>query len=95
MAYNNAVVTYAQRAGSQVKGRVVSDISGDGTNAESEFEHFYAAYEREVEKEIKGELEPSFSVIRDNGMVHLKCKAILLQAKVPLLKPVSALTRMQ
>lgn len=67
MAYNNAVVTYAQRAGSQVKGRMVSDISGDGTNAESEFEHFYAAYEREVEKEIKGELEPSFSVIRDNG----------------------------
>lgn len=67
MAYNNAVVTYAQRAGSYIKGRVASDISGDGTDAEGEFEHFYAAYEREVEKEIKGELEPSFTVIRDNG----------------------------
>ena len=67
MAYNNAVVTYAQRAGSHIKGRVASDISGDGTDAEGEFEHFYAAYEREVEKEIKGELEPSFTVIRDNG----------------------------
>lgn len=67
MAYNNAIVTYAQRAGSHVKGRVASDISGDGTDAEGEFEHFYAAYEREVEKEIKGELEPSFTVIRDNG----------------------------
>lgn len=67
MAYNNAVVTYAQRAGGQVKGRVASDISGDGTDAEGEFEHFYAAYEREVEKEIKGELELSFSVIRDKG----------------------------
>ena len=54
MAFNNAVVTYAQRAGGQVKGRVASDISGDGTDAEGEFEHFYAAYEREVEKEIKG-----------------------------------------
>lgn len=67
MAYNNAVVTYAQRAGSHIKGRVASDISGDGTDAEGEFEHFYAAYEREVEKEIKGELESSFTVIRDNG----------------------------
>lgn len=67
MAYNNAVVTYAQRAGSHIKGRVASDISGDGTDAEGEFEHFYAAYEREVEKEIKGELEPSFTVIKDNG----------------------------
>jgi hypothetical protein len=61
MAYNNAVVTYAQKAGSHVKGRVVSDISGDGTEGTSEFEHFYAAYEREVEKEIKGELEQSFT----------------------------------
>lgn len=67
MAYNNAVITYAQKAGSHVKGRVVSDISGDGTEGTSEFEHFYAAYEREVEKEIKGELEPSFTVIRENG----------------------------
>ncbi len=67
MAYNNAVTSYAQRAGGKVKGRVMSDISGDGTEGESEFEHFYAAYEREVEKEIKGELELSFSVIRENG----------------------------
>ena len=55
MAYNNAVVTYAQKAGSHVKGRVVSDISGDGTEGTSEFEHFYAAYEQ------------SFTVIRENG----------------------------
>lgn len=67
MAYNNALITYAQRAGGQLKGKIVSDFSGDGTDAESEFEHFYAAYQREVEKEIKGEVEPSFSVIRDNG----------------------------
>ncbi len=65
MAYNNAVVSYAQTAGSYVRGRVTSDISGDGTDAEGEFEHFYAAYEREIGKEIKGEMELSFSVIRD------------------------------
>lgn len=67
MAYNNAVLTYAQKAGSQVKGRVISDIAGNGTDNEGEFEHFYAAYEREVEKEIKGELEPSFTIIRENS----------------------------
>lgn len=67
MAYNNAVIIYAQKAGSKVKGRVVSDIAGNGTDSEGEFEHFYAAYEREVEKEIKGELDPSFTIIRENG----------------------------
>ena len=66
MAVNNACVTYAQQAGSQLKGRVVSDLAGDGINTDAEFEHFYAAYERLVEKEIKGEMEQSFSVIREN-----------------------------
>ncbi len=67
MAINNACVTYGQQAGSTLKGRVVSDMSGDGTSAEGEFDHFYGAYERMVEKEIKGEMEESFSIIRDNG----------------------------
>lgn len=67
MAINNACVTYAQQAGSYVKGRVVSDMAGDGVEADEEFDHFYAAYERLVEKEIKGEMSESYSVIRDNG----------------------------
>lgn len=66
MAINNACVTYAQQAGSSIKGRVVSDLTGDGMDSDAEFEHFYAAYERLVEKEIKGEMEQSFSVIRNN-----------------------------
>lgn len=66
MAINNACVTYAQQAGSKVKGRVVSDMSGNGVDADSEFDHFYAAYERLVEKEIRGEMQESYSVIRDN-----------------------------
>ena len=45
----------------------MSDMAGDGTSAEGEFDHFYGAYERLVEKEIKGEMEESYSVIRDNG----------------------------
>jgi hypothetical protein len=67
MAINSACTTYAREAGSNLKGRVVSDITGDGTEAAGEFDHFYAAYESLVEKEIKGELQESFSVIRDNG----------------------------
>ncbi|MCI9606554.1 MAG: hypothetical protein HFJ94_00085 [Muribaculaceae bacterium] len=67
MAANNAAITYSQQAGSSLKGRVVSDMSGDGTSAEGEFDHFYGAYERLVEKEIKGEMEPSYTIIRDLG----------------------------
>ena len=42
-------------------------MAGDGVEASDEFEHFYAAYERAVESEIKGEMQESYSIIRDNG----------------------------
>ncbi|MCH5307691.1 MAG: hypothetical protein J1E37_06370 [Prevotella sp.] len=67
MAVNNACLTYAQRAGSHVRGRIVSDMQGDGVDAATEFDKFYAAYERLVEKEIKGEMKESYSIIRDLG----------------------------
>lgn len=66
MTINNACLTYAQQAGSTVKGRVFSDMAGDGNDANAEFEHFYAVYERLVEKEIKSEMQESFSIIREN-----------------------------
>ena len=64
MAINNACLTYAQQAGSHLKGRIVSDIAANGDDSTGEFDHFYAAYERLVEKEIKGEMVESYSVIR-------------------------------
>lgn len=64
MAINNACLTYAQQAGSYLKGRIVSDMAGNGDDSSAEFDHFYAAYERLVEKEIKGEMVESFSIIR-------------------------------
>lgn len=67
MAVNDACITYAQRAGSHVKGRIVSDMQGDGVDADVEFDKFYAAYERLVEKEIKGEMTESYSIIRELG----------------------------
>ncbi|MBD5205551.1 MAG: hypothetical protein HDS84_04160 [Bacteroidales bacterium] len=65
-AINNAVVTYAQEAGSTLQGRVVSDMNANGADPSGEFDNFYAAYERLVEKEIRGEMEPSYSIIRTN-----------------------------
>lgn len=67
MAVNNACIRYSQQAGSSVKGRVVSDMAADATTGEGEFDHFYAAYERLVEKEIRGEMEESFTIMRETS----------------------------
>ena len=67
MATNNAVIQYGQEAGSTLQGRVVSDMSASGVDTEGEFENFFAAYERLVEKEIRGEMLPSYTIMKDNG----------------------------
>lgn len=74
MAINNAVVTYGQEAGSTLQGRVVSDMSASGVSTEGEFENFMAAYERLVEKEIRGEMEPSFTIMKEypDGTVQVR-----------------------
>ena len=64
IAVNNACNTYARQAGSNIQGRIVSDIA---TSDSLEKDHFYAAYQSLVEKEIKGEMQESFSMIRDLG----------------------------
>ena len=66
VAANNAATMYARTAGSTLKGRLVSDLAADGVDTSSEFDHFYAAYESLVQKELNGELQESFSVIRSN-----------------------------
>lgn len=66
-AYNNALITYANLAGSTLKGRIVSDTNIDQSDMEGEFDKMYAAYERLVQTEIKGVLTESFSVVKENG----------------------------
>lgn len=66
-AANNACNTYAAQAGSKIKGRIISDMGANADDVSSEFDHFYAAYERLVEKEIRGEMSESFSILRDKG----------------------------
>ena len=67
VAANNAATMDARTAGSTLKGRLVSDLAADGVDTSSEFDHFYAAYESLVEKEIKGELRQSYAVYKDLG----------------------------
>ncbi len=66
IATNNACITYGQQAGSTLRGRVLSESNANTTDPTTEFENFFQAYEREVEKEIKGEMDESFSIIRTN-----------------------------
>lgn len=67
MSANNACITYANEAGSSLKGRVVSDMHANGVDASSEFDNFYGAYERLLQNEIKGEMQESYSIYRENG----------------------------
>ena len=55
VAYNNAIITYASLSASQLKGRTASDIYLDAsdTSSNTEFDKFYAAYERIINTEIK------------------------------------------
>ena len=65
MAINNACITYAQSAKSDIQGHVISNMAGDGVHTDNEFNNFYATYERLVAFEIKGELKESYAIIRD------------------------------
>lgn len=66
-AINNACIEYAGKAGSSVRGLTTTDLKANGSDADDEFEHFYAAYTRNVEREIKNEMTESFSVIRETA----------------------------
>ena len=63
VAWNNACINYVQQAGGFLRGRVDSD-SHAGTTSDAEFSNFYAAYETLLQKEIRGELKPSLTLIR-------------------------------
>ena len=65
MAWNNASINYVQQAGSFLRGRITTDNHSGGGD-EGEFNHFYSAYETLLQKEIRGELRPSYTLIRHN-----------------------------
>lgn len=63
VAWNNACINYVQQAGGFLRGRVDSDAHA-GSESDAEFSNFYAAYETLLQKEIRGELKPSFTLVR-------------------------------
>lgn len=69
MCLTNAMSEYATKELSQIKGMSVTDAYGNEVPTESdpEFSRFYAAYERMTQKEIKGELQESFTVMKQNA----------------------------
>ncbi|GHV48907.1 hypothetical protein FACS1894181_06020 [Bacteroidia bacterium] len=66
-AFNNALIMYANLAGSTLRGRVASDLSIDQGSRGAGFDKMYAAYERLVEQEVKGVLAESFALVKKNG----------------------------
>lgn len=62
-----AMAEYASKSSSRLKGRVVLDTYGNQINFENdpEFDRFYAAFERLTQKEIRGEMKESFSVMKE------------------------------
>ncbi len=68
MCLTSAMSEYASKAVSQIKGRSVTDAYGNQVDTENdpEFDRFYAAYERLTQKEIKGELQESFTIVKQN-----------------------------
>ena len=68
MCMTYAMSEYASKAVSQIKGRSVTDSYGNEVDTENdaEFARFYAAYERLTQKEIKGELQESFTLMKKN-----------------------------
>lgn len=62
-AWNSACISYVQQAGAFLRGRIDSDNHA-GAGTEAEFSHFYSAYETLLQKEIRGELRPSYTVVR-------------------------------
>ena len=87
MALNSAMTYYASMMDSEIKGKVVSDMQGDGEFSESEFEKFYAAFKRSVQTTIKDELKESFSIIRDKGNGISEMQTFLLVDKVAASQP--------
>lgn len=66
-AHNNALIAYANLAGSTLKGRIVADLNVDQSSEEGEFDKMYAAYERLVQQEVKGMLTESYAIVKEKG----------------------------
>jgi hypothetical protein len=66
-AISNAQNAYAALAGGQVKGLITSMLSANADAPEEEMDKLVAAYKNEITADIRGALEESYAIVRDNG----------------------------
>lgn len=68
MCLNAAMAEYASKESSQLKGRTFYDGQGNeiDTDNNEEFARFYAAFERLTQASIKGDLQESLTVCKQN-----------------------------
>ncbi len=68
MCLNQAMTEFASKESSQLKGRTFYDAQGNeiDTDNNEEFARLYTAFERLTQKSIKGELQESFTVCKQN-----------------------------
>lgn len=66
LAQHNAHTAYAQDLGAEIKAKFVSDLAQSTKEDDAKFETFYAGAIRNIEQELKNEMEYSYSVYVKN-----------------------------
>ncbi len=68
VAKNNAIIDYASTEIIKLKGKITSSTFSEGV-PQTEFEKFYAAYQRKIQMDLDGILTESFSIIKQKDVV--------------------------
>ena len=74
-AMTSAYTTYASKSVDRVRGKIIQELK---LKDKEEVESFCAAYGSSVEKEIKGELQPSFEVIKEVSEKRIDMQAFFI-----------------
>jgi hypothetical protein len=69
VAKNNAIIDYATTESNTIQGKIVSNTFFEGV-PQTEFDKFYAAYQRVIQLEMDGVLSESFAVINSKKGIN-------------------------
>lgn len=67
MALTNACVNYASLNETKIEGMAINEISNSTDLSKESFDKFFATYKTSCQATIRGDLNHSFSIIKDNG----------------------------
>lgn len=86
VAKNNAIIDYATTESNTIKGKITSNTFFEGI-PQTEFDKFYAAYERVIQMNLDGVLTESFSIIKkENGINEYRIYFIANEEKAKTLR---------